>query len=122
MFKALNLRTENSTIVFLRGLNATMVTAYYPCDSPPTFGFGLPSLDNVTAEYPESKLFNVLDSALVQERNGTECEMIVHGVDTLDTRGFWLVGQPFFQGKYVDHRYAGEGSMGFAELRKGYGG
>lgn len=116
MFKALNLRTENSTIVFLGGLNATLVTAYYPCASPPTFGFGLPSLDVISPTYAESKLFNIVPSALIQEQNGTECKMIVHGVDTLDTRGFWLVGQPFFQGRYIDHNYAGNGSMGFADM------
>ncbi|KAH6667490.1 aspartic peptidase domain-containing protein [Halenospora varia] len=111
-----------SRITLLReGVNATILTGYYPCATPPTFGFSLPSLANISLAESNmsssvsnsSRVFNVVPEALVQNSTNGNCTSSIYGAKDLD---LWLVGQPFFQGRYVDHDFE-NGSMGFADLR-----
>ncbi|KAK5992341.1 Aspartic protease [Cladobotryum mycophilum] len=79
------------------------VTGYYACDAPPTIGLAF-----------GGKNFNVLPEALAFKRNGNNCTASVHGSNAFG--GQWLVGQAFFQGKYIDHN-VDAGTMGFANLQ-----
>lgn len=80
------------------GGNPASLAGYYPCDKPPVFGFGFPSISNAsTATGPVSKkstIFNVVPSALVLSATGNNCTASIQGSDEF---GFWLVGQ----GKYI---------------------
>lgn len=77
---------------------------YYPCDKPPTAGFAVGN---------ESTIFNIAPTAWNAADNGNNnCTATLQGTDGFP---FWLVGQAFFQGKYVDHDVDGK-SMGFANL------
>ena len=68
----------------------TVLFGYYPCDSPPAFGYQLN--DN-------GPVFNIEPSAFEQANNGNNnCTAIVTGIEF----GIWIVGQAWFQGKYVD--------------------
>jgi pepsin A len=78
------------------------ITGYYSCNSPPDIGFVF-----------GGKTFNILDSALAFKMDGGNCTASIHG--TSDFGDSWLVGQAFFQGKYVDHNID-DGTMGFANL------
>ncbi|KAG0646502.1 hypothetical protein D0Z07_7451 [Hyphodiscus hymeniophilus] len=88
----------------------TTLTGYYPCDQPPPFGFGFPSISNATTASEngnrnvshESTVFNVLPSQLLQNGTGNNCTASIHGTDEF---GGWIVGQAFFQGKYVESQF-----------------
>ena len=59
-----------------------------------------------------STVFNIEPSAFDEaDDGGGNCTAIIAGIDL----GVWIVGQAFFQGKYVDHNVDGK-SMGFAQL------
>lgn len=78
------------------------ITGYYSCSSPPTIGFVF-----------GGKTFNILPSALAFKKDGDNCTASVHGTTNFGNN--WLVGQAFFQGKYIDHNID-DGTMGFANL------
>lgn len=79
------------------------ITGYYKCSAPPTIGFSI-----------GGKNFNVLPGALAFQKNGDNCTASVHGTNSFG--GSWLVGQAFFQGRYIDHNID-DGTMGFADLK-----
>lgn len=79
------------------------ITGYYKCSAPPVIGLSL-----------GGKNFNILPEALAFAKNGDNCTASVHGSNAFG--GAWLVGQAFFQGRYIDHN-VGEGTMGFADLK-----
>ncbi|TAQ83813.1 hypothetical protein B7494_g7863 [Chlorociboria aeruginascens] len=98
----------------------TTLDGYFSCSNPPTLGFGIPSISNASQASQDpsspvshtSTIFNVLSSQLVQNSTGDNCTASIHGTDEFP---FWLIGQVFFQGKYIDHNHATE-TMGFAVL------
>lgn len=79
------------------------LTGYYPCDNPPQFGWGFPSINNATSARANtsspvshsSTIFNVLPSQLAQNSTGNNCTASIHGTDEfgigVDT--IWIVGQ-----------------------------
>ncbi|KAK1052127.1 hypothetical protein LTR74_016591 [Friedmanniomyces endolithicus] len=81
---------------------------YCPCDAPPAIGF---SLDSST------RSFGIEPSAFPQADNGNNnCTAIVTGLDLSPGDPLWIVGQAWFQGKYVDFDQAG-GKLGVAALK-----
>lgn len=78
------------------------VTGYYACDKSPKIGISF-----------NGQNFNIEPSALAFSRNGNNCTASVHGSDSFG--GQWLVGQAWFQGKYIDHN-VDDSTMGFATL------
>ncbi|KAM0458576.1 hypothetical protein ACHAPV_005968 [Trichoderma viride] len=82
--------------------NSNGITGYYACNAPPTIGLAF-----------NGKNFNILPEALAFTQNGNNCTASIHG--TTDFGSQWLVGQAFFQGKYIDHN-VDDGTMGFATL------
>ncbi|KAK0874054.1 hypothetical protein LTS02_000435 [Friedmanniomyces endolithicus] len=81
---------------------------YYPCDAPPTIGF---SLGNST------RSFDIEASVFQQADNGNNsCTAIVTGIALSPVNPLWIVGQAWFQGKYVDFDQAG-GKLGVAPLK-----
>jgi len=103
------------------GINTTILTGYYPCSEPPSFGFGLPSLDNITqigsssdsAISNRSSIFNVQPHGLAQNSTDGNCSSSIYGAAGME--GLWIVGQPLFQGHYIDHNFE-DNTMGFAKL------
>ncbi|KAE9373114.1 acid protease [Stipitochalara longipes BDJ] len=99
------------------------LTGYYPCDNPPNFGFGLPSITNATSAKQhhnqtishQSTIFEILPEALKFNSTGNNCTASIFGNDEFGN-GFWLIGQTFFQGRYIDHDISGL-TMGFANLK-----
>ena len=83
---------------------------YYPCDKPPTVGFKVGTGDQ--------EITNIEPEAFVQSRNGNNnCTSIVTGLDF----DLWIIGQAWFQGKYVDFNDAGK-EIGVAQLKDKTGG
>ncbi|RFU79618.1 aspartic protease precursor [Trichoderma arundinaceum] len=82
--------------------NSNGITGYYACDAPPTIGLAFSGTN-----------FNILPEALAFVKNGNNCTASIHGTDAFGSQ--WLVGQAFFQGKYIDHN-VDAGTMGFANL------
>ncbi|KAL7939310.1 aspartic peptidase domain-containing protein [Trichoderma chlorosporum] len=78
------------------------ITGYYACDAPPTIGLAFGGQN-----------FNILPEALAYAQNGNNCTSSIHGTSEFGSQ--WLVGQAFFQGKYIDHN-VDDGTMGFATL------
>ncbi|KAK4547883.1 hypothetical protein LTR36_010602 [Oleoguttula mirabilis] len=86
----------------------TVLFGYYPCNSPPAIGFQLGA---------GNPIFNIEPSAFVQASNGgNNCTATVTGIDIGFPGGLWIVGQSWFQGKYVDFD-ADNRSVGVALLR-----
>ncbi|KAG6000132.1 hypothetical protein E4U54_001537 [Claviceps lovelessii] len=81
----------------------TTVTGYYDCRAPPKIGFSL-----------AGQTFDIVPAALAYARRGHNCTASVKGASSLDN--WWLIGQPFFQGRYVDHDIQAQ-RMGFANLK-----
>ncbi|QPH02360.1 hypothetical protein C2857_006569 [Epichloe festucae Fl1] len=79
------------------------ITGYYRCSAPPKIGFSL-----------GGRNFNVLPEALAFAKEGDNCTASVRGSDAFGNN--WLVGQPFFQGRYIDHSIR-DGTMGFADRK-----
>ncbi|CZR62087.1 uncharacterized protein PAC_11984 [Phialocephala subalpina] len=97
------------------------LVGYFPCDKPPTVGFSFPSQSNVsTATKTISKnstVFNIPASAWAAVDNGSNnCTAIMSGQDFATFPGLWVVGQPFMQGRYIDHNVA-DGTIGIAPLK-----
>ena len=85
-----------------------VLTGYYPCDKPPTVGFVFPS--------GSKNVFNIEPSAFDEAQNGGgNCTAIVSGIDF--GANTWLIGQAWFQGKYVDHNVQ-TNTMGIAQLKE----
>jgi pepsin A len=82
---------------------ANGITGYYNCSAPPEIGFSLGGTN-----------FNILAKALAFAKNGDNCTASVHGTNAFGNS--WLVGQAFFQGRYIDHNID-DGTMGFANLK-----
>lgn len=108
---------------------------FYPCDNPPVLQFGFPSLKTATEAEMQNysrislnrTLFGMLPESLEQSRTGNNCTAIIHGYDTsasvyqagfdcYSTTDCWIIGQAFFQGKYIDHNTENK-TMGFANLK-----
>lgn len=79
------------------------IEGHYKCSKPPTVGFNL-----------GGKNFNIDPEALAFKKNGDDCTASLIGND--DFGGNWLVGQAFFQGRYIDHNLD-DNTMGFADLK-----
>lgn len=87
---------------------AQVLFGYYKCDAPPTVGFS----------FGDGKVYNIEPSAFKQADNGNNnCTAIITGLD-FEGQGTsdWIVGQAFFQGKYVDHN-SDAGTMSFGTLK-----
>ncbi|KAH8654537.1 aspartic peptidase domain-containing protein [Tricladium varicosporioides] len=120
LFNLAGIQSISRVTLLREGVNATILTGYYPCATPPIFGFGFPSLANISLAESNmsspvsnsSRIFNVAAEALVQNSTNGICTSSIYGAKDLD---LWLVGQPFFQGRYIDHNFD-NGSMGFADL------
>jgi hypothetical protein len=96
--------------------SGTVVQGSYPCASPPAFGFSFPSTQNKTTAGQNASngtVFNILPEALAASKEGEKCTTILKGVTNMD---IWIVGQPFYQGRYVDHDFK-TNMMGWANLR-----
>jgi hypothetical protein len=59
-----------------------------------------------------STVFDVRPEALVQDSTNGNCSTSIRGVNDLD---IWIIGQPFFQGRYVDHSFD-DNTISFANL------
>lgn len=76
---------------------------HYSCSKTPTVGFSI-----------GGKNFNIDPKALAFKKDGDDCTASLIG--TSNFGGTWLVGQAFFQGRYIDHNID-DGTMGFANLK-----
>ena len=84
-----------------------MLTGYYPCGKPPTVGFAYPT--------GSKSFFDIEPSAFLEAQdNSGNCTAIVSGINF--GANTWVVGQAWFQGKYVDHNVDGK-SIGVATLK-----
>lgn len=97
----------------IQGVNLTLpgctevLTGYYPCAKPPA---------DVSFAFPtgSSNRFSIEPSAFQEADDGSgNCTAIVAGIDF----GIWIVGQAWFQGKYVDFNVVGN-SIGVAQLKQ----
>ncbi|PYI25500.1 acid protease [Aspergillus indologenus CBS 114.80] len=88
------------------------VTGYFPCDSPPTVGFSIPSQANATAAVAadsdlvshQSAIFNIAADQWIAANNGNNnCTAVLAGATVASYPTLWVVGQPFFRGLYIDH-------------------
>ncbi|KAL6904512.1 aspartic peptidase domain-containing protein [Trichoderma evansii] len=100
----------------------TTLDGIYPCDTPPLFGFGFPSESDAfearsaqsSAISHESSIFNIFPDALAEYSDGQgNCAASIHGIDHEEDS--WILGQGFFQGRYIDHNIR-EHILGFADL------
>ena len=104
----------------------TSVTGYFPCDQPPALGLSIPSQSNATtATRQKSKLvshrssiFNIAPDQWIAADNGNNnCTAIVTGLDFEGSGSSdWILGQAWFQGKYIDHN-SDQGAVGIATLK-----
>ncbi|KAE8445245.1 hypothetical protein EG329_013617 [Mollisiaceae sp. DMI_Dod_QoI] len=97
------------------------LVGYFPCDSPPTVGFSFPSQSNASTATgtisKNGKLFDIPTSVWAAVDNGdNNCTAVISGQDTAAFPGLWVVGQPFFQGRYFDFSLA-DGTIGIAPLK-----
>ncbi|KAM3512508.1 hypothetical protein MY11210_003851 [Beauveria gryllotalpidicola] len=81
---------------------ANGIEGHYSCSNSPAVGFNL-----------GGKNFNIDPKALAFKKEGDNCTASLMGTD--DFGSMWLVGQAFFQGRYIDHNAFGK-TMGFADL------
>ena len=108
------------------GANTTFLTAYFPCDQPPTVGISYPAANdikkNIPGTSPTAVNFNILSSEWIQQDFGNNnCSAILAGTNAIGP-GSWLIGQPFMQGRYTDFNLKGnglksKGLIGFADVR-----
>ncbi len=89
----------------LRGCNYKVLVGYYKCDNSPQIGFS----------FGDGKSFDIEPSAFKLAHNGgNNCTATIVGVPGEDN--LWIVGQAWFQGKYVDHNSGGK-TFGVANLK-----
>ncbi|KAF7549998.1 hypothetical protein G7046_g8156 [Stylonectria norvegica] len=85
---------------------STTLFGYYPCDAPPTVAFQLGD---------SSVPFGIEHSAFKMVDNGkNNCTATITG-QALGA-GSWMVGQSWFQGKYVDHDVTGQQRLSEARV------
>ncbi|OAR00720.1 hypothetical protein LLEC1_00221 [Akanthomyces lecanii] len=96
IFKAAGITANNT---------GSTIQGHYSCAKPPTVGFNL-----------GGKNFNIDPKALAfkQDKTSNDCIASIFGTD--DFSNNWLVGQAFFQGRYIDHN-VDDNTMGFADLK-----
>ncbi|OHW90382.1 aspartic protease precursor, partial [Colletotrichum incanum] len=83
-----------------------VLTGYYQCDNPPAVDFGLST--------GSEGFFSIEATAFKQAVNGgNNCTATVAGIDTFN---MWIIGQSWFQGKYVDFDVTGK-RIGVAQLK-----
>jgi hypothetical protein len=100
----------------LDGCPNNVVLGYYPCNNPPTVGIQFELANNTSSSSP---VFNIGPKSFRAGHNGgNNCtSVLVSGYE--DSPGYistWLVGQAWFQGKYVDMNSEGL-SLGVATLK-----
>ncbi|KAG5927796.1 hypothetical protein E4U42_001765 [Claviceps africana] len=83
--------------------SASGITGYYDCRSPPKIGFAL-----------SGTTFEIAPEALALAKDGNNCTASVKGTNAFGP--WWILGQPFFQGRYIDHDVTGH-KIGFANLK-----
>ncbi|KAL5347490.1 hypothetical protein ACLOAV_007802 [Pseudogymnoascus australis] len=102
-----------------------LLIGYFPCDKPPTVGFNFPSETNVSLAAKESSstisnkssTFNIpLNSWPAVDNGNNNCTAVLSGQNYKAHPGLWVIGQPFFQGLYIDHNLE-NGTVGFAPLK-----
>ena len=104
LFKKLGLQAVEQN---LPGCAQTLF-GYYQCDKPPTVGFS----------FGDGEVYNIEPSAFKLADNGNNnCTAIVTGLD-FDGSGSsdWILGQAWFQGKYIDHN-SDQSTVGIATLK-----
>ncbi|KFY74230.1 hypothetical protein V499_05728 [Pseudogymnoascus sp. VKM F-103] len=103
-----------------------LLTGYFPCDKPPTVGFNFPpktnaslaGKDSLSAISMRSSTFNIPLNAWAAVDNGNNnCTAVLSGQNYEAHPGLWVIGQPFFQGLYIDHNLE-NGTVGFAKLKR----
>ncbi|KIY00385.1 uncharacterized protein Z520_04070 [Fonsecaea multimorphosa CBS 102226] len=97
-----------------------LVTAQVSCSINASVGFRFPS-SNVTAMNTsvKARIFSIpIESLLVPSTNGSSpnCTVAVVGQDFAELPGLWVLGQTFFQGKYIDHNL-NDRTIGLANLK-----
>ncbi|KAJ6160805.1 hypothetical protein N7470_004201 [Penicillium chermesinum] len=90
----------------------TVLKGYYSCQNPPQLGFKFPSASNETESQP-GKVFDIVPHGLELNSTGSRCQSTIVGMRDIP---FWLVGQAFMEGKYVDHN-TDDSTLGFAVLK-----
>ncbi|KAI0470051.1 aspartic peptidase domain-containing protein [Xylariaceae sp. FL0804] len=99
---------------------ASVLFGYYNCSAPPAIAFRfLGGGDSGGHGNRYGPAWTVEPSAFEQARNGGDnCTAIITGLDgNADGLGEqWILGQAFYQGKYVDHDVTGA-SLGIAEMK-----
>ncbi|KIX05814.1 uncharacterized protein Z518_03786 [Rhinocladiella mackenziei CBS 650.93] len=86
-----------------------LLTAQVACDVNSTVGF----------RFPSSNTFNIsLGALLVPSTNASDpnCTISLVAQDFPDLPGLWVLGQTFFQGKYLDHNLDDQ-TIGIATLK-----
>ena len=87
---------------------SSVVFGYYPCDAPPKVGLSFSS---------NSEAFMIEPSAFALAHNGgNNCTATITGLELPGIGSEWIIGQSWFQGKYVDFQQA-KGRIGVATLR-----
>lgn len=79
------------------------IQGHYSCSKPPVVGFSLGGQN-----------FNINPNALAFESSGDDCTASLIGTNSFGST--WLLGQAFFQGRYIDHNID-DNTMGFANLK-----
>lgn len=107
----------NIQSVLIPSAAGNTLVGYYPCSSPQTIGLSLPSQSNLTSPGASnsSTIFNIETSTLSIAQDGNNCTSAISGFDYAAQPGLWVIGQAFFQGKYLDHDLE-NGVLGVAEL------
>ncbi|EXJ72855.1 uncharacterized protein A1O5_04003 [Cladophialophora psammophila CBS 110553] len=97
-----------------------LLTAQVSCSTNVTVGFRFPS-SNVTAaeQSVKAQTFDVPIASLLvpsTDASNPNCTVALVGQDFADLPGLWVLGQSFFQGKYIDHNLD-DGTIGLATLK-----
>ena len=119
LFTTLGLQIVNYSIP----LYGSLIKGYFPCDKPPQMpvGFSFPaqkelqhSPENTTVS-KQAKTFNILPSQWAFEDNGNNnCTAVIIGLGPGEG---WVVGQPFFEGHYLDFFPGKNYTFGIADLK-----
>ncbi|KAI9644565.1 hypothetical protein NHQ30_006586 [Ciborinia camelliae] len=110
----------NIQSVLIPSAAGNTLVGYYPCSTLPTIGLSLPSQSNLTspASSNSSTIFNLETSTLSMGHEGNNCTSVISGFDYGGKPGLWVIGQAFFEGKYLDHDLE-NGILGVAQLNGG---
>lgn len=99
----------------------SVIKGYLPCVKRPTVGFSFPAqavLENPSQSTSiiskKAKNFKILPSQWAFQDNGNNnCTAILIGL----AQEVWIMGQPFFEGHYLDFNRSKNYTMGFADLK-----